>query len=128
MSSGNNQSKFKSKLIVSFGEGSGNYKLIECKGDSCLASTFNGFICSFSFVVVLGACYKLYAIHRRKKSWKFQPKRVPENTSNENKHYMICSTTKVMYNVFESRVANCLCCIFSKVVFKEGMMHDLSNL
>ena len=49
VSRGNDQSsiKFKSKLIVSFANGSGNCKLIECKGDSSVACTFNRFICFF---------------------------------------------------------------------------------
>ena len=38
--------KFKSKLIVSFANGSGTYKLLECKGDSSVACTFNRFIFS----------------------------------------------------------------------------------
>ena len=55
VSRGNDQSSinFKSKLIVSFANGSGNYKLIECKGDSSVACTFNRFIFSL-FVVVFG--------------------------------------------------------------------------
>ena len=48
VSCGNDQSsiKFKSKLIVSFANGSGTYKLLECKGDSSVACTFNRFIFS----------------------------------------------------------------------------------
>ena len=38
--------KFKSKVIVSFPEGSGKYKLIKCKSDSFVACTL---IDSFSF-------------------------------------------------------------------------------
>ena len=48
VSCGNDQSsiKFKSKLIVSFANESGTYKLLECKGDSSVACTFNRFIFS----------------------------------------------------------------------------------
>ena len=46
--------KFKSKHIVSFANGSGNYKLIECKGDSSvlLIDSFSFFL--FFFVVFFG--------------------------------------------------------------------------
>ena len=119
---------FKSKLIVSIADGSGNYKLIECKGDSSVACTFNRFICFFfrcAFSCLLRTFLNTYA---KKKNRKFQPKRQPQSTSNDNKHYMICTTTKLMYNVLQIRVAKCLCSISSKVVLKEGMMLDLSNL
>ena len=55
VSRGNDQSsnKLNSKLIVRFAEGSGNYKLIECKGDSSVACTFKRFHFLF-FVVVFG--------------------------------------------------------------------------
>ena len=43
---------------------------------------------------------------------------VPESTANGNKHYMICSTTKLMYTVLQIRVAKCLCSIS---IVKEGM-------
>ena len=61
VSRGNDQFsiKFKSKLNVSFAEGSRKYKLIECNGDSSVASYLNRFICFF-FVVVLAACYEHY--------------------------------------------------------------------
>ena len=49
---------FKSKLIVSIADGSGKYKLIECKGDSSVACSFNRFICFF--FSLLAACYVLY--------------------------------------------------------------------
>ena len=41
--------KFKSKLIVSFDEGSRKYKVIECKGDSSVACILNIFILFFIF-------------------------------------------------------------------------------
>ena len=52
--------KFKSKLVVSFANGSGTYKLLECKGDSSVACTFNRFIFSLLLLLFLAACYKLY--------------------------------------------------------------------
>ena len=51
MSRGNDPSstKFKSKVIVSFVEGSGKYKVIDCKVDYSVASSFNRFIFFFFF-------------------------------------------------------------------------------
>ena len=121
--------KLKSKLIVSIADGSGKYKLIECKDDSSVACTFNIFIFFFfSFLFWLLVKNSTKFIGEKKKPRKFQPKQVPESTSNENKHYMICTTTTLMYNVLQIRVAKCLCSISSKVVLKEGMMLNLSNL
>ena len=109
VSCGNDQfsTKFQSKLIVSFAEGSGKYKII-----------------SLLFWLLAKNSTKYIG----EKNGKFEPKRVPESTSNEDKHYMICSTTKLMYNVLQIRVAKCLCSTSRKVVLKEGMMLDVSNL
>ena len=67
---GQSSTEFKSKLIVGIADGSGKYKLIECKGDSSVACIFKRFICPL-FGVVLTACYELYNIHREKKPGNF---------------------------------------------------------
>ena len=132
VSRGNDQSstKVNSKLIVSFAEGSGKYKLIECKGDSSVACTFNKFICFFlSLLFWLFATSLLNTLAEKKKR-KCHPKRGPKNTSNEDKHYMICTgaTTKLRYILLQTRGAKCLCSISSKVVLKERVMLHLINL
>ena len=109
-------------FYLSFANGSGNYKLIECKGDSSVACTSDRFI----FFLFFFRCFFFWPLATNstkyisgKRNRKCQPKRVPESSSNEIKHYMICSTTKLIYNVLQIRVANCLCSIASKVVLKE---------